>query len=73
MISEYQKIGIVWLWMNCNYDREEIVKSTGLGINEVREVLNEYINTGAHEPQEGMRFPDWCKRLSRQGMKFRYN
>ena len=69
MISEEQKVCIVLLWLDYNYSRADVAESTGLCISEVREVLNEYINTGAHEPEEGMRFPAWCKRLPRKGLK----
>ena len=68
-IAEADKMQIINLWLNHNYKRDEIKAIMQVPGIVVERTINEYAETGAHEPPAGMVPPERAMMIKRRGRK----
>ncbi|MBQ8921028.1 MAG: helix-turn-helix domain-containing protein [Oscillospiraceae bacterium] len=57
-LTEEMKQQIVNLWMNYNYNQQEVADYLGIGYSTVHRIIKEYSTDGSHEPPKGMPMPE---------------
>lgn len=53
-LTEEDKQQVVNLWMNYDYTAKAAADRLGIGYSTARKIINEYTQTGAHTPPDGM-------------------
>jgi len=57
-LSEEMKQQVINLWMNYNYNQQEVADYLGIGYSTVHRIIAEYSKDGSHEPPKGMPMPE---------------
>lgn len=57
-LSEEMKQQVINLWMNYNYNQQEVADYLGIGYSTVHRIIGEYSKDGSHEPPKGMPMPE---------------
>lgn len=57
-LSEEMKQQVINLWMNYNYNQQEVADYLGIGYSTVHRIIGEYSKDGSHEPPNGMPMPE---------------
>lgn len=57
-LSEETKQQVINLWMNYNYNQQEVADYLGIGYSTVHRIIAEYSKDGSHEPPKGMPMPE---------------
>lgn len=57
-LSEEMKQQVINIWMNYNYNQQEVADYLGIGYSTVHRIIGEYSKDGSHEPPKGMPMPE---------------
>lgn len=57
-LSEEMKQQVINLWMNYNYNQQEVADYLGIGYSTVHRIIGEYSKDGSHKPPKGMPMPE---------------
>lgn len=57
-LSEEMKQQVINLWMNYNYNQQEVADYLGISYSTVHRIIGEYSKDGSHEPPKGMPMPE---------------